>query len=130
MSNGMRYMGIDFGTKRVGVAFSDESGKMAFPHGVLSNNEKLLDTLEALIEEKGVSEVVIGESIGKDGTHNKLQAAVEDLIGAITLRTGIPVHREPEQYTTHEATRIQGKSAHTDASAAAIILNSFLARKR
>jgi len=122
----MRYMGIDYGTKKVGVAFSDEAGVMAFPHDVLKNDGKLFDTLEALIAEKGVGEIVIGHSLSRDGSPNIVQAAIEECIGDLTLRTGLPIHLEPEQYSTQEATRLQGKTPKTDASAAAIILNSYL----
>lgn len=119
-------MGIDYGTKKVGVAFSDEAGVMAFPHDVLKNDGKLFDTLEALIAEKGVGEIVIGHSLSRDGSPNIVQAAIEECIGDLTLRTGLPIHLEPEQYSTQEATRLQGKTPKTDASAAAIILNSYL----
>lgn len=121
-------MGIDFGSKRVGVALSDDQGLMAFPHGVFPNDGELLDKIEALIDEKGVGEIVIGHSLGRDGEPNKIHGAVEEFIGDLTLRTPVPIHLEPEQYTTQEATRFQAKGALTDASAAAIILNSYITR--
>lgn len=126
----MRLMGIDYGTKRVGVALSDESGKMAFPHIVLNNDEKLLEKLEEIISERGVGEIVIGHSLGRDGAANAVHAEVEELIGDLTLRVGLPIHLEPEQYSTQEALREQGRTAQTDASAAAIILNSFITRTK
>lgn len=121
-------MGIDYGTKKVGVALSDDKGMMAFPHGVLKNDETLLKSIVALIEEREVGEIVIGHSLGRDGEPNKVHAAVEELVTDLTLQTGLPVHLEPEQYTTQEAIRFQGRNADTDASAAAIILNSFITR--
>ena len=63
MYNGaMRFIGIDYGTKRVGVAVSDEEGKIAFPHVVLANDENLVTALAALCRERGVSENVVGDS--------------------------------------------------------------------
>ncbi len=126
----MRLMGIDYGTKRVGIALSDEGGQMAFPHIVLDNDGKLLDELERLIEERKVAEIVIGHSLGRDGRPNPVHAAVEELIGDLTLRVGLPIHLEPEQYSTQEALRGQGRTAQTDASAAAIILNSFITKSK
>ena len=123
-------MGIDYGTKRVGVALSDESGKMAFPHIVLDNDEKLISKLEALIEERDVKEIVVGHSIGLDGKANAVQSEIEELIGDLTLRVGVPIHLQSEQYTTQEALRDQGRNKQTDASAAAIILNSFITKKK
>ncbi len=123
-------MGIDYGTKRVGIALSDEGGSMAFPHIVLDNDSELLAKLEAMIKEREVAEIVIGHSLGRDGSPNAVHAAVEELIGDLTLRVGIPIHLEPEQYSTQAALRDQGRTAQTDASAAAIILNSYLTKKK
>lgn len=126
----MRKMGIDYGSKNVGIALSDDQGLMAFPHGVLKNNTSLLESIVTLIEEKGVAEIIIGHSLGRDGEPNKIHEAVEALITDLTLQVGLPVHLEPEQYTTQEAVRFQGRNAETDASAAAIILNSYITRKK
>lgn len=123
-------MGIDYGSKRVGVAFSDDKGLMAFPHAVLSNDTTLLEKILELIKEKEVAEIVIGYSLGRDGKPNEIHTKVEGLITDLTLETGLPIHLEPEQYTTQEATRFQGKNEKTDASAAAIILNSFITKKQ
>lgn len=123
-------MGIDYGTKRVGVALSDEGGKMAFPHTVLNNDPSLLNKLEELIGDRKVGEIVIGHSLGRDGQPNSVHSDVEELIGDLTLRVGLPIHLEPEQYSTQEALRDQGRTAQTDASAAAIILNSFITKKK
>jgi putative Holliday junction resolvase len=126
----MRKMGIDYGSKKVGIAFTDESGMMAFPHGVIPNDNKLFSSLVTLIHEKRVEEIVIGHSLNKDGKENKIHASVEELMMDLTLELGIPIHLEPEQYSTQQAIRIQGKTKDTDASAAAIILDSFITRKK
>jgi putative holliday junction resolvase len=126
----MRYLGIDYGSKRVGLALSDEAGLMAFPHKVIENNADLLKNLEAIIAEHQVDEIVIGQSLNKEGGSNKIQASVEELITDLTLNVGLPVHLEPEQYTTQEAIRFQGRTDMTDAAAASIILNSFLTRDK
>ena len=119
-------MGIDYGSKRVGVALTNEDGTMAFPHDTLPNDKQLLTKLETLINEQGVGEIVIGHSLDGSGEANAVHAGVESLMTDLTLAVGLPIHLQPEQYTTQEAKRIQGKNAKTDASAAAIILNSYL----
>jgi len=123
-------MGIDFGSKKVGIALSDESGVMAFPHSVIPNDAKLLKTIVALIEKERVAELVIGYSVDKAGKANPIHTAVEAFMMDITLVLPIPIHLEPEQYSTQQAVRIQGKTAQTDAAAAAIILDSFITRKK
>lgn len=125
----MRKMGIDYGTKNVGIAFTDEGGVMAFPHGVIPNDAKLQETIKQLIAEKAVVEIVIGHSLDRDGKPNEIHAAVEALMTDLTLAVGIPIHLEPEQYTSQEAKRIQGKNDQIDASAAAIILNSYITKQ-
>lgn len=124
----MRYLGIDFGTKKVGLAVSDDSGSMAFPHSVVPNNEQLLGVVEKLLEERGITAVVIGHSMNKDASPNEVQKHIEAFMTDLTLACGIPIHLEPEQYTTQAALRIQGRNDQLDASAAALILDGFLSR--
>jgi putative Holliday junction resolvase len=126
----MRLMGIDYGTKKIGIALSDESGVMAFPYGVISNSSNSFDEIVQLINEKKVNQIIIGHSLGRDGTANAVQSEIDDLMLHITLHTGLPVHLVPEQYTTQAAIRIQGRNGQTDASAAALILDSFIISKK
>lgn len=124
----MQRMGIDFGSKKIGIALTDESGVMAFPHSVIPNDATFFKTIETLVEERGVQEIVVGHSLDRDGKPNKIHAAVEEFITDVTLQIGIPVHLEPEQYTTQQAARITGQNPQTDAAAAAIILDSYLTK--
>ncbi|MEL6803111.1 MAG: RuvX/YqgF family protein, partial [Bacteroidota bacterium] len=110
----------------VGIALSDEGGQMAFPEIVLPNDGELLSRIEVLVAQKHVVEIVIGHSKHSDGSDNPLQSLIEAFITDLTLHIGIPVHLEPEQYTTQEAIRFQGRTEMTDAAAAAVILNSYL----
>jgi putative Holliday junction resolvase len=126
----MRILGIDYGTKRVGLALSDEGGTMAFPHSVIPNTPDLLSDIERVINEKNVAEIVIGHSLDKAGNPNKVHAAVEALMTDLTLATGLPIHLQPEQFTTQAALHIQGRTDKTDASAAALILDSYLTKKK
>ena len=99
----MRILGIDFGTKRVGIALTDEAGMMAFPLVVYTNDATLLKKILELIKEKSVDEIVIGHSLDRVGKPNKVHDSVEALITDLTLETGLPIHLEPEQYTTQAA---------------------------
>ena len=126
----MRIMGIDFGSKRVGIALSDESATMAFPHMVVPNDEKLVSTLERLIAKEQVKEIVIGHSLDRAGKPNSIHAAVEALMMDLTLAVGLPIHLVPEQYTTQAAARLQGKHDKIDAAAAALILDSYLLQRK
>jgi len=126
----MKRLGIDFGSKKIGLALTDDSGSMAFPHAVIPNDAAFLAYIEALIAERGVQEIVIGHSLDNQGAPNKIHGAVESFITDITLSLGIPVHLEPEQYSSRQAAQLQGKNSQTDASAAAIILDSFITKQK
>jgi putative Holliday junction resolvase len=126
----MRLMGIDYGTKRVGIALSDDQGLMAFPHSVLSNDSLLVGAIESIANRESVGKIVIGHSLGREGVPNPVHEKVEGLIQDLTLNLGLPIELEPEQYTTREAVRFQGKTDMTDASAASIILNSYITRTK
>jgi len=124
----MQRMGIDFGSKKIGIALSDESGVMAFPHSVIPNDTQFFKTIQALVAERQVKEIVIGHSLDLEGKPNQIHFAVEEFITDVTLNIGIPVHLEPEQYSTQQAARTMGQNAQTDAGAAAIILDSYLTK--
>ena len=126
----MKRLGIDFGTKKIGLALTDDGGQMAFPHEVIPNDALHTKYIEALVADKQVEEIVVGYSLNNQGEPNKVHAAVEELVADLTLLTGLPIHLEPEQYSTKEASHIQGKNKLTDAAAAAIILNSYLTKQK
>lgn len=124
----MRLIGIDYGRKRVGIALSDEEGKFALPYGVWANSNSLVADIKKLCLEKAVNAVVIGESRNLDGSENEVLRDIKFLKAALDEALEIPVYLEPEFYTSAQAERIQGKNALTDASAAALILKSYLER--
>lgn len=126
----MRILGIDFGTKKIGLALSNESGSMAFPHSVIPNDKKTLETVLSLIEAENVSAVVVGHSLDVSGNENPVHEATKEFITDLTLEVPIPIHLEPEQFSTQQATKIQGRNSQVDASAAAIILQSYLDKQK
>ena len=130
MLQSMRYMGIDYGTKRVGIALSDATGRMAFPKMVLKNDQYLLKEIADLVETYQVASIVIGHSLDMQANPNLIQSEIDTLLTDLTLEFGLPIHLESEQFTTQQALRIQGRNAQTDASAAALILDSFLQKQQ
>ena len=122
----MRFLGIDYGTKRVGLALSDEDGQLAFPKSVLSNTKDLATDIKKICVEENISGVVVGESRDLDGTPNPLMKDIEIFMEQLKKEIDVPLYLEPEFFTSHQAQKIQGKNDMLDASAAAIILQSFL----
>lgn len=135
----MRYLGIDWGTKRIGLATSDEQGTIAFPHSVIAGGPKALDEIVALIAAEGVGEIVLGESKDFKNEPNVIMERVRSFKRELEERSGLLVRFEPEFMTSASAarqfapdgSRKQNPSQEKlDASAAALILQSYLDKNR
>ena len=65
----MRVMGLDYGSKRIGLAVSDEEGKFAFPAGVIHRSTKQsdLNAILSFVEEKAIEQIVLGLPLHMDG---------------------------------------------------------------
>jgi len=125
----MRYLGIDFGEKRVGIAVSDEDGKFAFPTAVLINNKDLMKNIVDLCMKNTVEVVVMGESRNYQGQINDIMWKIQDFKKKLEI-VGYKVVFEPEFMTSVQASQITGENKMLDASAAAIILQSYLNRNK
>ena len=121
----MRFLGIDYGSKRIGIAHSDEGGQFAMPLITLNNSKNVLKEVVDLAKKNNVKEIVIGESKNYKGEANTILP--ESLNFKMDLeKEGFIVHLEPEFMTSVNAERFQGKNDMLDASAAAIILQSYM----
>ncbi len=125
----MRYLGIDYGTKRVGIAISDEGGTIAFPYAILENTKGLVGEVKTICAHEDVSSVVIGESVDYKGAPNIVKKEVDRFIVDLRMAVNIPIIEEREFLSTQQARFYQTKRKHVDDSAAAIILQSYLDRK-
>ncbi len=123
----MRYIGIDYGAKRIGVALSDASGKFAFPECSIQNNAAAAATLATLIAQKGIEAIVVGDARGSSGVENSVTKEAEHFAHTIAKRTGVSLHFGKELFSSIEASRYApAHDEHNDAAAAAIILQRFL----
>jgi putative Holliday junction resolvase len=122
----VQYLGIDFGSKRIGLSVSDEAGDFAFPLEVLPNSEKALTQILQICKEKNIGEIVIGDSENFQMQKNEIMKEIALFAEKLREISGLPISFHPEFMTSQEAERLQGKNNMLDASAAAIILKSFL----
>ena len=144
----MRYLGIDYGEKRIGIALSDENGKMAFAHSVIANRgtKKVSAEIKKICAENSVGKIVLGKSLNYKRKANPIMARIELFKTALEKETSLPVIYENETLTSAEARRPLGgprkrppvlskrKSPEkekkagmkVDASAAALILRNYL----
>ena len=125
----MKYLGIDYGTKRVGVAISDDEGSFAFPKAIVET-AGALDTIAAICTQEGVGAIVIGESLASNGAPNTLIDATQAFKAKLAMHTELPVFFVREDFSTVEAHRYQTKAGNRDDSAAAIILQRFLDKQK
>ena len=141
----MRVLGLDWGGRRIGTALSDERGAIAFPLGFVlrQSPKKDLAALRDLIAEHEVGRVVVGLPIHMDGRRGPEADEALEFARKLAAATGLPVATLDERWTTVEAERSLRESStgrgrsrrreqkhreRVDATAAAIILRTYLAR--
>jgi len=135
----MRYMGLDYGTKTVGVAISDAllitaQGIETITRDNPKQLRKTYQRIEALIKEYEVSKIVLGYPKNMNNTLGERAKETEEFKEALERRTLLPVELVDERLTTVEADRIleatgvalSGRKEHIDKMAAAIILQTYL----
>jgi putative Holliday junction resolvase len=126
----MKYLGIDYGSKRIGLALSDERGDFVYPNKVIENKQGFDEEIARICKAEGVSVIVIGESKDFQMQDNTIMDAVYPFVDRMKTLTGLEVVLHPEFLSSMEAERLQGKNNMLDASAAAIILKSYLDSKK
>ena len=102
LSSGSRLLGIDLGTKRIGIAISDYNQKVATPLQTLDNSkqDKLIDALESIIAEYDIRGIIIGNPINMDGTYGKSSQSAKDIAINISNKIDIPVSLWDERLST------------------------------
>lgn len=134
----MRVLGLDLGSKRIGLALSDSEGRIAFPEGSLARrgDPDDLAALRALVVERGVERIVVGLPIHMNGRRGPEAEAAAAFAQELAQATGLPVDLLDERWTSREAERALRDSGRgrrrepgrVDAVAATILLRTFLAR--
>ncbi len=138
----MRIMGLDYGSKTVGVAISDELLLTAQGKEIIRRNEenklrKTLARIEALIQEYGVEKIVLGLPINMDESDSERSKLCLEFKDKLERRTGIPVEMLDERLTTVAADEIMDEAGirgkkrkeYVDMIAAQIILQDYLDNK-
>lgn len=124
-----RFLGIDYGTKRIGIAVSDENTILAFPKGILSNDLNIFKNIGEILKTENISEIVIGESVNFKGQENIVSKDIKVFISELKNKFNLPIHEQKEFLTSVEARRFQDLKKRIDDSAAALILQRYLDKK-
>ena len=134
----MKYLALDYGLKRVGVAVSDPEGRMAFPRCTLARDTRdgFFSELLALLERERPDAVVLGLPLHMDGTECLTTRQVRNFAASLKRRMAMPLYWIDEALTSRQAEsdlREAGLSARAikqvvDQQAAVRILETFLAQ--
>ncbi len=124
----MRLLGIDYGSRRIGLALSDEAGRFAFPYEVIINTTKTIEQVASICAKEGVEKIVIGKSLNYQNQPNEIMKAADDFAEKLATATELPIDFEPEFMTSIQATHDIGTDEMLDARAAALILKSYIDR--
>jgi putative holliday junction resolvase len=135
-----RFLGIDYGSTRIGVAVSDPLGIIAKGIGVIINNSRKYLSLKEYITTYSISKVVVGMPFNLKGEKGQKALEVEEFIAALIKETGVEVVRWDERFssqTAHQTLIDMGvkkmkrrEKGQIDEMAAAIILQSFLESRK
>jgi len=133
----MRCLGIDYGEKRIGLAYGDELGVATpLPAAVGGDAAARLGHVARLARERRATDLVVGYPYNMDGTAGFKAREVDAFIAELERATGLPAHRVDERLTSHAAQQGLGLSLRreralrgsgvVDSAAAALILQDWL----
>jgi putative Holliday junction resolvase len=133
----VRVLGIDLGSKRIGIATSDRSGTIATPYTVLLRCGSMGGdhrNIAKMVVEEEAEAVIVGLPLNMDGSEGKAAQAARVEAARMATVVGVPVHVHDERLTTVEADRVlmeqkmnaQARRRVVDKVAAAVMLQSWL----
>ncbi len=133
----MRYLAIDYGERRTGLALCDPMEILVSPYAVLDQPERVLDELQCIIKQEQIEALVVGLPINMDGSEGFQAQAVRMFVKQLTRDTDIPIYLQDERLSSYMAQekwkQVKGKrkikKELLDALAAAEILTAFLENK-
>lgn len=137
----MRYLGLDLGSRTLGIAISDITGTIASSYKVIRHQEeydRLLDEVEEIVKEKNISKIVLGFPKNMNNTIGPKGELSLEFKEKLEARLDIEVFLQDERLTTKQAedvlitnnTRRDKRKKVIDKLAATIILQSFLDKEK
>lgn len=135
----MRTLGLDYGERRVGVAVSDPTGRIATPLETVDRRARggVLLRIAAIVDEYEIGQIVVGLPLQMDGSVGEQAERARAFGSQVGERTGIPVAFIDERLTSVEATRVLAVAGakpgrnrdRVDRVAASLLLSAFLDRR-
>src|SRR3989338_1724989 len=104
----MRVLALDYGTKRVGLAWADTALGVALPFGVVPPD---VDAVCERIKKERIEQVVVGLPVGLDGQENDNKRRVRAFAARVHERAGVPITYMDERFTSAQAGRMGGEAS-------------------
>lgn len=138
MMLGDRYLGLDIGEVRIGVAVSDELGSIASPVATIPRKSDVVAALRRLVATYTPAALVIGLPVGLSGREGPQAQATRDFAEELGAALGIPLEYYDERMSSSiaeqalisQGTRREKRKQQIDAMAAAVILQGYLDNQR
>ncbi|MBC7981613.1 Holliday junction resolvase RuvX [Candidatus Parcubacteria bacterium] len=146
----MKYLGLDYGTKKIGIAISDDRASLAFPRDIIINDKSHIEYINHLCDQEEIKDIVIGKSIDFNGKDNSIEKHIAEFIKILNKDKKYVIHRLDERMTTSliatearhsfqkkqtsknfskNAKSVRDNTKDDDAKVAALILQNFLDSK-
>lgn len=125
----IKYLGIDWGEARIGLAIGDSEMKIATPYKIVGSIEEI----EKVIQEEEINEIVIGEPVELNSGMIKEDNPYKDFFCKLKNKMQIPIHAIDERFSSQAADSLaidKKSNAPRDAVAAMLILQSYLDRTK
>ena len=135
-----RVLALDVGEKTIGVAMSDETGRMAFPGVTIWRQEghkRDMAAVRQLVADSKVAEVVVGLPLMMDGSRGIQAEKIEAFVAVLRNNIRIPIHLQDERLSTRQAERVliaadrrrDERKKTIDSMAACLLLQTYLDRR-
>ena len=131
-----RFLGVDWGLSRIGIAVSDPSGEFVFTRPVVSvarGATNHADTVAQIAQEEGVLGIVVGLPVRNDGAESDTTKMVRDFVSDLATKTDLPICMIEENLTSVSAQESMGRvrvrdiKRKLDSESARVILENAIA---
>ncbi|MBD3360155.1 MAG: Holliday junction resolvase RuvX [Candidatus Buchananbacteria bacterium] len=125
----MKYLGIDYGDKKIGLAIADSETKIASPYKILTNSKDILSKISEICQEEDIDKIIIGLPLTLKSSTSKQTKIVLNFIDKLKKIIDLPIIEQDERLSSGYAKELikQMKIKHLDDDVAAmIILQSYL----
>lgn len=126
----MKYLGVDYGTKRTGLAISDEDGRVAVLKETVEaeRQDDVVSRIKEIVDEDGAEMIVVGLPVNMEGEETEMTEDVRRFIEKLRNHVAVPVQTVDERLTTEMAKKLlRGvKKEERDQVAAQILLQNYI----